>query len=97
MLREQIATTLPMEPDANSTDPVCSLKCRLPGGKTVSRRFLQTTTLNVLFDFLFSQGFSRDEYRFLTTYPKRDLADLSATTTMKGIFSPQDTLIVEER
>lgn len=73
MLREHIASTLPPEPEANCADPVCSLKCRVPGGKVISRRFLQTTTLNVLFDFLFTQGFSRDEYKFLTTYPKRDV------------------------
>jgi len=97
MLREQIANTLPPEPDSNSTDPICSLKCRLPGGKVVSRRFLQSTTINVLFDYLFTQGFSRDEYRFLTTYPKRDLTNLSEGTAMSGVFSPQDTLIVEER
>lgn len=74
MLRDQIALTLPTEPDVNCSDAVCSLKCRLPGGKIISRRFLQTTTLNVMFDFLFTQGFSRDGYRFLTTYPKRDVS-----------------------
>ena len=72
MLREQIANTLPSEPDS-TVDAICSLKCRLPGGKVVSRRFLNATTLSVLFDFLYTQGFSRDEYRFLTTYPKRDV------------------------
>jgi hypothetical protein len=121
MLRDQIGLTLPPEPDANCADPVCSLKCRLPGGKIVSRRFLQTTTMSVLFDYLYTQGFSRDEFRFLTTYPKRDvcfslyilyfkstklilknslkfqLASMPETAVMKGVFSPQDTLIVEER
>ncbi|OXA50924.1 FAS-associated factor 1 [Folsomia candida] len=91
MLRDQIATTLPPEPDTSCTDPVCSLKCRLPGGKIISRRFLQSTTLNVLFDFLFTKGFHRTSIDF------DNLADLVATTTMNGIFSPQDTLIVELR
>jgi hypothetical protein len=73
MLRDQIAATLPPEPENDCPDPVCSLKCRLPGGKIVSRKFLYTTTVNVLFDFLFTQGFPRDDYKFLTTYPKRDV------------------------
>jgi len=97
MLRSHIATTLPPEPDAACPEPMCSLKCRLPEGKLISRRFLQSTTLGVLFNYLFSQGFSRDEYRFLTTYPKRDLASMSENMTMKEVFSAQDTLIVEAR
>ncbi|CAL8103451.1 unnamed protein product [Orchesella dallaii] len=95
--REEVARGLPEEPGNDCTESVCVLKCRLPGGKIVSRRFLHSSVIKVLFDFLFSQGFSKDKFKFLTTYPKRDLTTLADTTVMKEMFSAQDTLIVEER
>jgi hypothetical protein len=95
--RDDVARGLPEEPGSDCTESVCVLKCRLPGGKIVSRRFLHSSIVKVLCDFLFSQGFSKEKYKFLTTYPKRDLTSMPDSTVMKDVFSAQDTLIVEER
>jgi len=72
-LRTEVANSLPPEPGADCQSPTCFLKVRVPGGKILSRKFLQSTTLHVLFDYLFSEGFSRDTHKFLTSYPKRDV------------------------
>ncbi|CAG7826609.1 unnamed protein product [Allacma fusca] len=95
--RASVARSLPPEPGIDCKDPVCSLKCRMPAGKVISRRFLRSNSIKVLFDFLFTEGYSRESYKFLTTYPKRDLTTLPDTSLMKDVFSVQDTLIVEER
>jgi len=95
--RDEVARALPTEPGNDCTESVCVLKCRLPGGKIVSRRFLHSSIVKVLFDYLFSQGFAKEKYKFLTTYPKRDLTTMPDSTVMKDVFSAQDTLIVEER
>ena len=72
--RVSVAKSLPPEPGLDSKEPICVLKCRMPAGKIISRRFLQSSTLKILFDFLFTEGYSKDTYKFLTSYPRRDVS-----------------------
>lgn len=95
--RAEAARALPPEPGSDCMEPICSLKCRLPGGKTLSRKFINTCPIQILFIYLFTEGYSKNLYKFLTTYPKRDLTTMPESTMMKDVFSSQDTFIVEER
>jgi len=96
--RKMVLDTLPLEPGPDCQEPICSLKCRLPTGKFVSRKFLQSSPLKVLLDFLMTEGYTKDKFKFLFSYPKRDLLESHNETQQLGsIFSSQDTLIVEGR
>jgi FAS-associated factor 2 len=96
--RKRVLATLPAEPGPTCTEPICSVKCRLPTGKFVSRKFLQSAPLKILLDFLMTEGYTKDKFKFLYSYPKKDLLEAHPETQQMGnIFSPQDTLIVEGR
>jgi len=96
--RRSVLDTLPSEPGPGCTEPICVLRCRFPNGKIGSRKFLQSTKLKILFDYLFSEGFSKDEYKILFSHPKRDLTEFHQEEDLIGkVFSAQDTLILEER
>jgi FAS-associated factor 2 len=98
--RNKVKKQLPPEPDATETkEPICTLKIRVPERKPMLvRRFFQSSPVKLLLDYLYSEGYSKNEYRFLFSYPKRNLAESypDAGTRLGSIFSAQDTLIVEQ-
>lgn len=72
--REKLKSELPAEPGNECTEPVCSLKVRVPDGKFLARKFLQSTTLKTLYDYLYAEGYSKTQFKYLLTYPKRDVS-----------------------
>ncbi|XP_064606655.1 FAS-associated factor 1-like [Liolophura sinensis] len=95
---KSLAEDLPEEPDADCPDPVSHIKIRVPGGDVLQRRFLATNTLNVLLNFVASKGFHTEDFKLLTTYPRKDVSLLDQSKSLKDLnLFPQETLIIEER
>ncbi|XP_050538185.1 FAS-associated factor 1 [Daktulosphaira vitifoliae] len=94
--KKRIEASLPVEPEPG--DDVSKIRFRLPLGKFLERRFLSSESLQVIFDYLYVNGFSQEEYKVISSWPRRDLTTLNAAQTMKELnLYPQETLILEER
>lgn len=95
-IRQRIIASLPAEPEPG--DQITKIRFRLPLGKFLERRFMTSDSLQVLFDYLYVNGFSQEEYKVISSWPRRDLTTLDVTQTMKELnLCPQETLILEER
>ncbi|QQP38817.1 Uncharacterized protein FKW44_019504, partial [Caligus rogercresseyi] len=68
--RDFIFERLPVEPPI--TEDNSRLRIRAPDGTSLERRFSPSSALRVLLDFLFTKGYSEEEYKVLTSYPRRD-------------------------
>ena len=71
--RLAVRDRLPAEPDASSTTPLATIRFRLPGSRTGSRRFLADETLSVLLDYLLVEGYPPDEFKVLSSFPRKDV------------------------
>ncbi|KAF4525991.1 hypothetical protein B566_EDAN000783, partial [Ephemera danica] len=71
--RQAASSRLPAEPDDIPGDSITRIRCRLPTGKFSSRRFLVTSKLQVLLDYLLVEGYPSDKYKVLSSWPRRDL------------------------
>ncbi|BFZ17016.1 hypothetical protein BsWGS_20055 [Bradybaena similaris] len=97
-ISKSIATTVPDEPPEDSTARISSLRFRVPKGETITRRFLAENTLGNVLNFLTSQGYHTEDYKVLTTFPRRDISALDTASTLEALkLYPQETLILEER
>lgn len=97
-LRKCLEERLPVEPNENCLDPVSQIRIRLPTGEVISRRFLANTSLRVLLDFLTVQGYSHNEYKVLSSWPRKDLTALEGSLTLEQLkLYPQETITLEER
>lgn len=65
---------VPPEPDPSSSDRVTTLRLRLPDGTTVQRRFLASHLLQTIVSYVGSLGYHPDEYKLITSYPRRDVS-----------------------
>ncbi|CAF1200248.1 unnamed protein product [Rotaria sordida] len=94
--QEESKARLPEEPNETEKN-ITRLKIRLPNDEGVlMRRFRINDTLQVLFDYLTTQGRMFGEYKLLTTYPKRDLTSLNQSDTFEQLkLYPQEQLILE--
>ncbi|KAK4468691.1 hypothetical protein MN116_007556 [Schistosoma mekongi] len=62
------------------------------------RRFAGSDTLKHVFIFIESKGFSKSDYKLLTTYPIRDLTSIDENMTLANLkLVPQETLTLELR
>lgn len=97
-IQQSAALQIPDEPEENSEEPVARLRFRTPTGEVKLRRFRATEPLrNVLF-YLTSEGFHIEDYKILTTFPRRDISQLDAMETLQDLrLYPQETLILEEK
>ena len=50
------------------------MRIRAPGGKLLVRRFLARHSLQVLLDYIAAQGFHTQDYKVLTTFPRKDVS-----------------------
>lgn len=66
--------SLPPEPREESSELVSKLRIRTPRGEFFERRFLAANGLQVVFDYVASKGFPKDEYKLLSTFPRRDVS-----------------------
>ncbi|XP_067846337.1 FAS-associated factor 1 [Heptranchias perlo] len=97
-IRLSLEQSLPPEPREESTELVSKLRIRTPRGEFFERRFLASNRLQVVFDFVASKGFPRDEYKLLSTFPRRDVSQFDPTETLMEVkLYPQETLFLEAK
>uniref|UniRef100_A0A0A9WH59 FAS-associated factor 1 n=1 Tax=Lygus hesperus TaxID=30085 RepID=A0A0A9WH59_LYGHE len=95
--RAAVLASLPPEP-ADGTPDVITLRFRNPTGGTFVRKFLSSHSIQVIFDYLLTEGFRVKEYKIITSWPRNDISTRDPVTTLKEInLPPQETLILEER
>lgn len=96
--RQAIESSLPPEPQQNVGDGILKVRVRLPAGKFLERRFQSDTPLQTLLNFLIVEGYPTEEYKVLSSWPRRDLTSMDSKLTLMELkFCPQETVILEER
>ncbi|KDR09433.1 FAS-associated factor 1 [Zootermopsis nevadensis] len=96
--RLEVKSQLPEEPQESAGDCIAKIRFRLPKGECLVRRFQATAPLKVLLDFLVVQGYPPDEYKVISSWPRKDLTSLDPKVTLQELkFFPQETVILEER
>ncbi|XP_053287020.1 FAS-associated factor 1 [Pleuronectes platessa] len=97
-IRLSLEKTLPPEPVDESGEQISKLRIRTPSGEFLERRFLGSCRLQVLFDFVASKGFPFDEFKLLTTFPRRNITQLEpGSTLLEAKLFPQETLFLEAK
>lgn len=97
-IRLSLEQALPPEPDEDSGEQISKLRIRTPSGEFLERRFLGSCKLQVLFDFVASKGYPSDEFKLLTTFPRRNITQLEpGSTLMEAKLFPQETLFLEAK
>ena len=95
-----LASLLP-EPadDADLKSQITRIRFRLPDGNTLQRKFHISEKLNSIICFVSSQGFFVEEYKILSSWPRRDLTGfLGDQSTIEELkLYPQETLTIEQR
>lgn len=72
--RQQVIATLPAEPAEGSGDGITKIRFRLPKGVSLERRFKQETPLQVLLDFLVVEGYPVEEFKVISSWPRKDVS-----------------------
>ncbi|KAI1883175.1 hypothetical protein AGOR_G00242510 [Albula goreensis] len=97
-IRLSLEQTLPAEPKEDSKEPISKLRVRTPSGEFLERRFLGSCKLQVLFHFMASKGFPLEQYKLLTTFPRRNITQLDPLCTfLEAKLYPQETLFLEAK
>uniref|UniRef100_A0A3Q2XDC9 Fas (TNFRSF6) associated factor 1 n=1 Tax=Hippocampus comes TaxID=109280 RepID=A0A3Q2XDC9_HIPCM len=97
-IRLSLEQTLPPEPGEESMEQISKLRIRTPSGEFLERRFLGSCKLQVLFDFVASKGYPFDEFKLLTTFPRRNITQLDpGSTLLEAKLFPQETLFLEAK
>ncbi|XP_023674860.1 FAS-associated factor 1-like isoform X2 [Paramormyrops kingsleyae] len=97
-IRMSLEQALPPEPEEEDDQPISKLRIRTPSGDFLERRFLASCRLQVLFDFVASKGYPCDEFKVITTYPRRNITDLDPSwTLLDAKLFPQETLFLEAK
>merc|ERR1712241_1951 len=87
----QAASSLPPEPPADCGAPLANIRFRAPSTQ-LQRRVLASDTLEILLLFLRSEGFRPEEYKVITSFPRRDISQLDKTSTLQALkLCPQET------
>ncbi|XP_043279673.1 FAS-associated factor 1 [Venturia canescens] len=96
--RLAVESSLPPEPELGVGDGILKVKVRLTAGKFLERRFHADTPLQTLLNFLIVQGYPTEEYKVLSSWPRRDLTSMDTKLTLAELkFCPQETVILEQR
>ncbi|XP_051760337.1 FAS-associated factor 1 [Ctenopharyngodon idella] len=97
-IRLSLEQALPPEPKEEGGEPISKLRIRTPSGEFLERRFLGSCKLQVLFDFVASKGYPSDEFKLLTTFPRRNITQLDpAWSLLEAKLFPQETLFLEAK
>lgn len=72
--RQAVESSLPPEPQQGAGDGVMKVRVRLPAGKFLERKFQSDTPLQTLFNFLIVEGYPTEEYKLLSSWPRRDVS-----------------------
>lgn len=97
-IRLSLEQALPPEPEGDSGEQISKLRIRTPSGEFLERRFLGSCKLQVLFDFVASKGYPFEEFKLLTTFPRRNITQLDVgSTLLEAKLFPQETLFLEAK
>uniref|UniRef100_H3DDG4 Fas (TNFRSF6) associated factor 1 n=1 Tax=Tetraodon nigroviridis TaxID=99883 RepID=H3DDG4_TETNG len=96
-IRLSLEQALPPEPSENSGKQISKLRIRTPSGEFLERRFLGSCKLQVLFDFVASKGYPFEEFKLLTTFPRRNITQMDPGSTLLEAKFPQETLFLEAK
>uniref|UniRef100_A0A4W6G474 Fas (TNFRSF6) associated factor 1 n=1 Tax=Lates calcarifer TaxID=8187 RepID=A0A4W6G474_LATCA len=97
-IRLSLEQALPPEPVEESGEQISKLRIRTPSGEFLERRFLGSCKLQVLFDFVASKGYPFEEFKLLTTFPRRNITQLDpGSTLLEAKLFPQETLFLEAK
>uniref|UniRef100_UPI0037E918C5 FAS-associated factor 1 n=1 Tax=Semicossyphus pulcher TaxID=241346 RepID=UPI0037E918C5 len=97
-IRLSLEQALPAEPDEDSVEQISKLRIRTPSGEFLERRFLGSCKLQVLFDFVASKGYPFEEFKLLTTFPRRNITQLDpGSNLLEAKLFPQETLFLEAK
>lgn len=64
---------VPPEPDAD-IDGITKIRIRKPTGEFMERRFTAESKLDILLKFVASKGYPIDEYKVISSWPRRDVS-----------------------
>lgn len=67
---------IPSEPEADAQG-ITKIRIRKPSGEFLERRFTGDTKLDILLKFVASKGFPVDEYKIISSWPRRDVSSSS--------------------
>lgn len=73
MNRLEAERALPDEPEQGTPD-ITQIRIRKPSGEYVERRFMVTDPLDILLKYITSKGFPTDEYKVISSWPRRDVS-----------------------
>lgn len=79
-ISQSLADQLPPEPSADCADEISTIRVRAPANKLIVRRFLAVHTLQTLLDYVASEGFHTQDYKVLTTFPRRDVSSIRVSS-----------------
>ncbi|KAM8952120.1 LOW QUALITY PROTEIN: FAS-associated factor 1-like [Lycaon pictus] len=97
-IRLSLEQALPPEPKEENAEPVSKLRIRTSSGEFLERRFLDCNKLQIVFDFVASKGFPWDEFKLLSTFPRRDVTQLDPNKSLLEVkLFPQETLFLEAK
>ncbi|XP_058460483.1 FAS-associated factor 1 isoform X1 [Malaya genurostris] len=98
LIRANARITVPPEPEQISGENITKIRIRPPSGPMIERRFTLDTPLRILLNFITGEGFLIDEYKVISSWPRRDLTVLNLDETLRQLkLYPQETVILEER
>ncbi|XP_037948410.1 FAS-associated factor 1 [Teleopsis dalmanni] len=94
IVAEQSLPTEPIDTESNIT----KIRVRKPTGEFIERRFHTHNILQDLLNFVAAHGFIIDEYKVISSWPRRDLTSIDPNQTLQSLkLYPQETVILEER
>ncbi|KAG9483013.1 hypothetical protein GDO78_009118 [Eleutherodactylus coqui] len=97
-IRLSLEQALPPEPPEEQSEPQSKLRIRTPSGEFIERRFLSSNPLQVVFNFVASKGYPFQEYKLLSTFPRRDITQLDPSRTLMELkLYPQEILFLEAK
>lgn len=97
-IRLSLEQALPPEPAEDDGQQISKLRIRTPSGEFLVRRFLGSCKLQVLFHFVASKGYPFDEFKLLTTFPRRNITQLDPESSLLDAkLFPQETLFLEAK
>nr|XP_018903943.1 PREDICTED: FAS-associated factor 1 [Bemisia tabaci] len=96
--RREVEKQLPKEPEEGETVGITKIRFRLPKGESIERKFYTSDKLKALLNFLVVKGFPQEEFKVISSWPRRDLTSLDSEETLQELkLYPQETVILEER
>ncbi|XP_020814501.1 FAS-associated factor 1 isoform X1 [Drosophila serrata] len=89
--------SLPQEPSELEAG-ISKIRVRKPTGDFLERRFYTSNNLQDLLNFVTAHGFLIEEYKLISSWPRRDLTAIESSQTLETLkLYPQETVILEER